>query len=80
MSQSAMPLSSLTIGKQATIVRVGGEKAIRRRLVDMGLTTGEIITMKAVAPLGDPLEFLVKGYLLSLRKHEANQILVEELA
>lgn len=73
-----IPLSCLKIGQQATIVRVGGAKATRRRFLDMGLTTGESITIKAVAPLGDPIELIVKGYHLSLRKHEANEIFVEE--
>jgi ferrous iron transport protein A len=59
-------------------VRVGGAKATRRRLLDMGLVTGETVTMKAVAPLGDPVELIVKGYHLSLRKHEASEIFVEE--
>jgi Fe2+ transport system protein FeoA len=49
----------------------------RRRLLDMGLTTGETVTVERAAPLGDPIEVLVKGYHLSLRKQEANQILVE---
>ena len=74
-----IPLSRLTIGQRATIVRVGGVKATRRRLLDMGLVSGETITLKAVAPLGDPIELIVKGYHLSLRKHEAHEILVEEI-
>lgn len=73
-------LDRLAIGQQATIVRVGGAKAARRRLLDMGLITGETVTMKAVAPLGDPIELIVKGYNLSLRKHEATEILVEAQA
>jgi len=72
-----IPLSDLSIGQQATIVRVGGLKATRRRLLDMGMVTGEQVTMKGIAPLGDPVELLVKGYHLSLRKHEAKAILVE---
>lgn len=80
MSQTPgqIPLSRLPIGQQATIVRVGGEKSTRRRLLDMGLVNGETITIKAVAPLGDPIELIIKGYHLSLRKHEANEIFVEE--
>jgi Fe2+ transport system protein FeoA len=79
MSQkgSQISLASLSVGQQATIVRVGGAKSARRRLLDMGLVTGETITMKRVAPLGDPMECLVKGYHLSLRKHEAQDIVVE---
>ncbi len=70
----AIPLARLHVGQAATIVRVGGEKATRRRLLDMGMTTGETICVARVAPLGDPIEILVKGYYLSLRKAEANQI------
>ncbi len=72
-----LTLQHLAVGQQATIVRVGGEKAARRRLLDMGLVTGETVTVERVAPLGDPIEVLVKGYHLSLRKHEASQITVE---
>ena len=71
------PLGQLAIGQQARIVRVGGEKAARRRLLDMGLVNGETVVVARVAPLGDPIEVLVKGYHLSLRRHEAHQILVE---
>lgn len=79
MSQTTrqIPLGTLPIGQQAVIVRVRGEKTTRRRLLDMGMVTGETVTMKAVAPLGDPVELIVKGYHLSLRKNEANDILVE---
>ncbi len=70
-------LGQLPLNTQATVVRVGGEKAIRRRLLDMGLVTGEVVVVKRVAPMGDPIEVLVKGYHLSLRKHEASQIIVE---
>ncbi len=82
MSQKTrqIPLSNVPIGTQATIIRIGGPQLTRRRLLDMGMITGETITMKAVAPLGDPIELLIKGYHLSLRKHEAHEILVEVAA
>ncbi len=70
-------LSSIKVGQRATIVRVGGDKAARRRLLDMGLVTGETVTVERVAPMGDPIEVLIKGYHLSLRKQEASQISVE---
>jgi len=70
-------LDQLPVGSQATIVRVGGEKTTKRRLLDMGLLPGEKITVKATAPLGDPLEMIIKGYHLSLRKHEAREITVQ---
>jgi ferrous iron transport protein A len=74
---ASVTLQQLAVGQQATIVRIGGEKATRRRLLDMGLVTGETVTVARVAPLGDPIEVLIKGYHLSLRKQEAGQITVE---
>ncbi|NOK61831.1 MAG: ferrous iron transport protein A [Chloroflexi bacterium AL-W] len=70
-------LDQLTTGDQAKVVRISGERRMRRRLLDMGLITGETVAIKAVAPLGDPLELIVKGYQLSLRKQDARQIIVE---
>ncbi len=72
-----MTLGDVRVGQRATIVRVGGEKAARRRLLDMGLVNGETVTVERVAPMGDPIEVLIKGYHLSLRKQEASQITVE---
>lgn len=74
---ASVTLQQLAVGQQARIVRIGGEKATRRRLLDMGLVTGETVTVARVAPLGDPIEVLIKGYHLSLRKQEAGQITVE---
>jgi ferrous iron transport protein A len=70
-------LAQLARGQRATIVRLGGERALRRRLLDMGLVTGETLTLRAIAPLGDPIEITVKGYRLSLRKAEASLVFVE---
>lgn len=77
MSTAEATLDQLARGQRATIVRIAGERATRRRLLDMGLVTGETVTLTAIAPLGDPLELMVKGYRLSLRKAEARQIVVE---
>ncbi len=52
---------------------------LRKRIIDMGLTTGTVITVKKMAPLGDPMEILVRGYSLTLRKSEARMIDVEKL-
>ncbi len=76
-AESQMTLEQLPPGTPATIVRVGGEKTTRRRFLDMGLVTGERVSVQRVAPLGDPIEISIKGYYLSLRKHEAREILVE---
>lgn len=70
-------LSSLIPGQQAAIVRVGGHPYLRRRLLEMGLVRGEIICVERVAPLGDPIEFIIKGYHLSLRRSDAANIEVQ---
>jgi len=70
-------LSELKPGEKATIVKVQGSRALRRRLLDMGVIRGTEIEMVRKSPLGDPLEFLVKGYNLSLRKTECENVYVE---
>lgn len=67
-------LDQLTAGQTAKVQKVGGEGPVRRRLMDMGLTKGTEITMIKVSPLGDPVEYEVRGYSLSLRKTEAQMI------
>jgi ferrous iron transport protein A len=74
---SVKTLNQLKPGERATIVKVGGEGAVRRRILDMGVVSGADIEVVRVAPLGDPVEFRVKGYNLSLRKSEAQNIQVE---
>jgi len=70
-------LSDLKPRQRGTVVKVGGGGPVRRRMMDMGLVTGAEVEVVRVAPLGDPIEFTVKGYNLSLRKSEAKQIEVE---
>jgi DtxR family Mn-dependent transcriptional regulator len=72
-----VPLSRLQKGETGVIVRINSRGALRRRLLDMGVVTGEEIRLKHKAPLGDPLEFTLKGYQISLRKAEAAEIMVE---
>ncbi|MBQ7892033.1 MAG: ferrous iron transport protein A [Erysipelotrichaceae bacterium] len=69
-----MTLDELAIGQEATIVTVGGEKILRRRLLDMGLTPRTKVMIRKVAPLGDPIELRLRGYLLTIRKEDAKQI------
>jgi len=69
-------LSDLKPGEKGVISRVTGERVTRRRLLDMGLTKGTEIVVVRKAPLGDPIEFLLKGYNLSLRKSECENIYV----
>ncbi len=67
-------LHLLQPGQQATIIRINGESALRRRFAEMGLIRGETILIERNAPLGDPVEYFIKGYHLALRKEEAAQI------
>ena len=71
-----MTLQDLSIGQSGRVVSVGGEKALRRRLLDMGITPGTSVTVKKAAPMGDPLELLLRGYTLSLRKEDAGKIAI----
>jgi len=75
--QTTIPLSYLQPGQAGRIVRVSGQAAVRRRLLELGLVRGELITVERVAPLGDPVEFTIKGYHLSLRRRNAAHIEVE---
>ena len=70
-------LKDIKVGSSATVIRIEGEGAIRRRIMDMGITKGTQILVKKVAPLGDPLELTVRGYQLSIRKEDAKKIFVE---
>ena len=70
-------LRDIKIGGSAKVVKIHGEGAIRRRIMDMGITRGVEIRIRKVAPLGDPLEVTVRGYELSLRKADAAMIEVE---
>lgn len=64
-------LSDFTVGESGTIRTVTGEGRIRRRLFDMGVTPGAVVTMRKKAPLGDPIEVSIRDYELTLRKSEA---------
>ena len=70
-------LRDVKIGQSAKVVKIYGEGAVRRRIMDMGITRGVEIKINKVAPLGDPLEVTVRGYELSLRKEDAARIEVE---
>jgi len=74
-----IPLSTLKKGQLGIIVHVGGKGAVKRRMMDMGVVPGSEISVVRVAPFGDPIEFNIKGYSLSLRKSEAEQIIVERV-
>ena len=70
-------LKEIKIGQTARVVKVHGEGAIRRRIMDMGITKGVELYVRKVAPLGDPIEINVRGYELSIRAEDAKMIEVE---
>lgn len=70
-------LRDVPVGQSATVRRLVGEGAIKRRIMDMGITKGTEVFVRKVAPLGDPMEVTVRGYELSLRKADTEMIEVE---
>jgi len=75
-----MTLRELKIGKSCRVVSVGGEKVLRRRLLEMGITPRTTLTVRKAAPMGDPIELLLRGYVLTLRLEDAERIMVEEVS
>ena len=67
----------MKVGENATVVKLHGEGAIKRRIMDMGITKGTEVYVRKVAPLGDPVEVTVRGYELSLRKADAEMIEIQ---
>ena len=74
---ATLSLDQLAVGQTARVRKVGGSGPVRRRLMDMGLVSGVEIAVLKTAPLGDPIEYGLRGYHLSLRKSEAQTITVE---
>lgn len=70
-------LKELKVGKKARVVKLHGEGAVRRRLMDMGLTRGTEVIVRRVAPFGDPIELTLRGYELSLRRADAEMVEIE---
>ena len=70
-------LKQVEVGSTVRVAKLHGEGAVRRRIMDMGLTKGTEVYIRKVAPLGDPIEITVRGYELSLRKADAQMIEVE---
>ncbi len=69
-----MTLKEVNVGATAKIARINGAGPVKRRIMDMGLTKGVEVTVRRIAPLGDPIELTVRGYELSIRKDEAAAI------
>lgn len=70
-------LREVPIGSTVKVVKIHGEGAVRRRIMDMGLTKGVDVTVRKMAPLGDPIQLNVRGYELSIRKADAEMVEVE---
>ena len=70
-------LSELRPGQRGVVAGIGTHGALKRRLVDMGITPGVEVAVRKVAPLGDPIELSLRGYALSIRRSEAEQITIE---
>ena len=70
-------LKEVKVGQTVTVVKLHGEGAIKRRIMDMGITKGTEVYVRKVAPLGDPIEVTVRGYELTIRKADAEQIEVK---
>jgi ferrous iron transport protein A len=80
MAEPAQPLTSLPLGASATVTEINLPPASRPRLMEMGLLVGTKVELVRFAPLGDPVEIKVRGYHLTLRRNEADQILVRASA
>lgn len=75
-----MTLDELEVGKISKIVAVNGQGALRRRLLDMGLTPHTEVMIRKIAPMGDPIELHLRGYALTIRMEDAREIVVEDAA
>jgi ferrous iron transport protein A len=75
-----MTLDKLKTGKTGIIQSIGGEGALRRRLLDMGLTPNTMVMVRKVAPLGDPIELHLRSYELTIRQEDAKKIEIKEVA
>lgn len=75
---AVVTLRDIPIGQSATVVKLNGEGALKRHIMDMGITKGTNVYVRKVAPLGDPIEVTVRGYELSLRKSEAESVVVTQ--
>ena len=73
-----MTLKEVNVGRTVNVLKILGEGQIKRRIMDMGITKGAEVTVRKVAPLGDPIELTVRGYELSIRKEDAQMIEVKE--
>ena len=73
-----MTLDQLAVGHSGIVTSVGGQGALRKRLLDMGLTPKVLVSVRKIAPMGDPIELTLRGYELTLRLEDAQKIEIEE--
>ena len=73
-----MSIKDLKVGESGRVLKVGGEGILRHRLLEMGVTPYTTITVKKIAPMGDPMELLLRGYVLTLRLADAEKIIIED--
>ena len=74
-----MTLDQLAVGHSGIVTSVGGQGALRKRLLDMGLTPKVLVSVRKIAPMGDPIELYLRGYELTIRKEDAAQIEIEKI-
>lgn len=74
-----LTLDTIAPGNKAEIVSISGDVVLKKRITEMGLTKGAVISVERVAPLGDPIDLKVRGYNLSLRKEEASKVVVKSV-
>ena len=72
-----MTLDQLAVGHSGIVTSVGGQGALRKRLLDMGLTPKVLVSVRKIAPMGDPIELTLRGYMLTLRREDAKSIEVQ---
>ncbi len=77
MAKDGMTLKDASVSSTVTVKKINGEGAVKRRIMDMGITKGAEIYVRKVAPLGDPIEITVRGFELTLRKADAQNVEVE---
>lgn len=75
-----MTLAEIKPGEKCRLLTVGGEGVLRRRLLDMGFTPRTLVTVRKVAPMGDPIEVGLRGYIITIRKEEAAKLTVEKVS
>ncbi len=74
-----LTLDTVAPGNKAEIVSISGDVVLKKRITEMGLTKGSVVSVERIAPLGDPIDLKVRGYNLSLRKEEASKVVVKSV-